>query len=98
MRPTHRGRLRRRRSSRHWGCRWCIGGGGGDTLYGLWGHVWVVVVVVVHGSFEREVEVGGGAFETEEGGVVGAGGGFRGRVGAEPDSCLLVWGPDLRDP
>jgi hypothetical protein len=70
-------------------------GGGGDALDGLGRHGGGGDV---EGEVHGEVEVGGGALEAEQGGVVGARGGLGGGVGAEPYPGLLVGRPDLRHP
>jgi hypothetical protein len=73
-----------------------VGGrGGGDALDGLGRHG---CGGDVEGEVHGEVEVGGGALEAEQRGVVGASGGLGGGVGAEPYPRLLVGRPDLRHP
>jgi hypothetical protein len=73
-----------------------IGGGRcSDALDGLGRHG---CCGDVEGQVHGEVEVGGGALEADQRGVVGARGGLGGGVGAEPYPRLLVGRPDLRHP
>lgn len=72
---------------------------GGLLTYGGGGQAELMVIIADVESDELgEVEVGGGASEVEDGGVVGASGGDGGRVRAEPNPRPLVGLPYLSHP
>lgn len=69
------------------------GGGGGLDVAGGEGEGFGK-----QGSYLREVENGGLAFDAEGGDVVGSSGHFRSGEGAEPDSRFLAGLADFGDP